>query len=305
MKLLRDLLTIREGFDDLDEMSDGELIRLCRDAGMEKMCVRDADGGLANREEVINTLRNEGDFDQPEYHEPPEDMDGDHASALASAGWGTDEDYGDFGGGLEDEESPETKREQAAYLKHRTAVRAAAIRRERMGESVKVGVKSSANPKAGMPKHGGLQKDVKNKAFKKEQAEKQDLKGMRTKDRPFVKAPRFREWLAGNMYFDLPDSGERAGDMENVKESVDEHKGLFVVFYKVAGSRSSGSYLVRAADAKAAKAVVQRFDPDYAQLRVMSVSAGAREYGESAQDFLASIKVPKKEGTATHIESGT
>lgn len=25
-----------------------------------------------------------------------EDMDGDHASALASAGWGTDEDYGSF-----------------------------------------------------------------------------------------------------------------------------------------------------------------------------------------------------------------
>jgi len=30
---------------------------------------------------------------------PNEDMDGDHTSALASAGWGTDEDYGDFGGG--------------------------------------------------------------------------------------------------------------------------------------------------------------------------------------------------------------
>jgi hypothetical protein len=28
----------------------------------------------------------------------PEDMDGDHASALASAGWGTDEDYGYYGG---------------------------------------------------------------------------------------------------------------------------------------------------------------------------------------------------------------
>ena len=25
-------------------------------------------------------------------------MDGDHASALASAGWGTDEDYGYYGG---------------------------------------------------------------------------------------------------------------------------------------------------------------------------------------------------------------
>lgn len=29
---------------------------------------------------------------------PGEDMDGDHASALASAGFGTDEDYGYFGG---------------------------------------------------------------------------------------------------------------------------------------------------------------------------------------------------------------
>lgn len=27
-----------------------------------------------------------------------EDMDGDHESALASAGWGTDEDYGCYGG---------------------------------------------------------------------------------------------------------------------------------------------------------------------------------------------------------------
>ncbi len=27
-----------------------------------------------------------------------ESMDGDHESGLASAGWGTDEDYGDFGG---------------------------------------------------------------------------------------------------------------------------------------------------------------------------------------------------------------
>ena len=29
--------------------------------------------------------------------EDPEDMDGDAASALASAGHGTDEDYGDYG----------------------------------------------------------------------------------------------------------------------------------------------------------------------------------------------------------------
>jgi hypothetical protein len=29
-----------------------------------------------------------------QYHD---DMDGDHQSALASAGWGTDEDYGHYG----------------------------------------------------------------------------------------------------------------------------------------------------------------------------------------------------------------
>jgi hypothetical protein len=29
---------------------------------------------------------------------PDESMDGDHETALASAGFGTDEDYGDFGG---------------------------------------------------------------------------------------------------------------------------------------------------------------------------------------------------------------
>ena len=32
--------------------------------------------------------------DEDEYNDS---MDGDHASALASAGWGTDEDYGFFG----------------------------------------------------------------------------------------------------------------------------------------------------------------------------------------------------------------
>lgn len=31
-----------------------------------------------------------------------ESMDGDHESALASCGWGTDEDYGCFDGGLEE-----------------------------------------------------------------------------------------------------------------------------------------------------------------------------------------------------------
>lgn len=45
-------------------------------------------------EEVINTIDG---IDESGYYD--ESMDGDTASALASAGWGTDEDYG---GSLDD-----------------------------------------------------------------------------------------------------------------------------------------------------------------------------------------------------------
>jgi hypothetical protein len=43
----------------------------------------------------------EVDWDEEDYDEYDYDdsMDGDHESGLASAGWGTDEDYGYFGGG--------------------------------------------------------------------------------------------------------------------------------------------------------------------------------------------------------------
>jgi hypothetical protein len=45
-------------------------------------------------EEVVDRL----DFDDREYEEEYDDsMDGDATSALASAGWGTDEDYGYYG----------------------------------------------------------------------------------------------------------------------------------------------------------------------------------------------------------------
>jgi len=38
-----------------------------------------------------------GADDEPDDDMDGGDMDGDHASALASCGWGTDEDYGDWG----------------------------------------------------------------------------------------------------------------------------------------------------------------------------------------------------------------
>jgi hypothetical protein len=35
-------------------------------------------------------------FNEKDEDDYDDSMDGDHASALASAGWGTDEDYGAF-----------------------------------------------------------------------------------------------------------------------------------------------------------------------------------------------------------------
>ncbi len=62
--------------DDLEHFDDGDLCQGCGEP--ENYCVCDQ-------------LDDEGDFDGDGS------MDGDHESALASAGWGTDEDYGYFG----------------------------------------------------------------------------------------------------------------------------------------------------------------------------------------------------------------
>lgn len=45
--------------------------------------------------------RDEQDFDEDEFPDPDVEFDDPYADgeALAGAGWGTDEDYGDFGGG--------------------------------------------------------------------------------------------------------------------------------------------------------------------------------------------------------------
>jgi len=48
-----------------------------------------------NPDVYLDALGEPGDY----YND---DMDGDHGSALASAGWGTDEDYGGYDGGGDD-----------------------------------------------------------------------------------------------------------------------------------------------------------------------------------------------------------
>lgn len=59
-----------------------------------KMCVKymseDDVEDMIDTNELSERFEPEDDYD--------DSMDGDHESALASAGWGTDEDYGCFGG---------------------------------------------------------------------------------------------------------------------------------------------------------------------------------------------------------------
>lgn len=56
------------------------------------------------RSEVDREITSWFDANNAVEHDPadPGDMDGDHGSALASAGFGTDEDYGYFGDEFED-----------------------------------------------------------------------------------------------------------------------------------------------------------------------------------------------------------
>lgn len=61
---------------------------------MSLMAMEEQELVLGQIDGVVANLNGEGD----EQYEFDDSMDGDHASALASAGFGTDEDYGFFGG---------------------------------------------------------------------------------------------------------------------------------------------------------------------------------------------------------------
>lgn len=73
--------------------------------GLGVLDVRDILKGI-REENMVNNIVNRSYSEQSDpliigssesSSEPNESMDGDHDSAMASAGWGTDEDYGHFG----------------------------------------------------------------------------------------------------------------------------------------------------------------------------------------------------------------
>ena len=59
--------------------------------------------GCLNSDEDDRPFGYDEDDDFDDNREFDDSMDGDHASGLASAGFGTDEDYGDWGGDFFDE----------------------------------------------------------------------------------------------------------------------------------------------------------------------------------------------------------
>jgi hypothetical protein len=61
-----ELYEVEEDEDDLNSLSDSELIRFAEDSALEELIVMDGEGGLANRDEIIQALKdqdvNEGDL---------------------------------------------------------------------------------------------------------------------------------------------------------------------------------------------------------------------------------------------------
>lgn len=93
--------------------------------------------------------------------------------------------------------------------------------------------------------------------------------------------------------------------LRELLNEADQPGKLFVVFYRVIGSRSNGSYLVNAKDAAHAKQIVKKLDPDYAQLTAMSPKKASGMYSmEDEKELLRGLELPTF-GKVTHIESGT
>ncbi len=63
----------------------------------------DVGGPYLWEESMLDLIYTYADVDVDSDEDGYDDsMDGDHESALASCGWGTDEDYGGYGGGEDD-----------------------------------------------------------------------------------------------------------------------------------------------------------------------------------------------------------
>jgi hypothetical protein len=59
--LVHDVTGLEEDNEPYEDMSDIELIRLCNQMGLGKSCVRDGEGQLANRDEVVSLLKSQDD----------------------------------------------------------------------------------------------------------------------------------------------------------------------------------------------------------------------------------------------------
>lgn len=62
----------------------------------EETSFQESDEQLAILEEVLEDEEREEEFDSEDERDYDDSMDGDHESALASAGYGVDESYGNY-----------------------------------------------------------------------------------------------------------------------------------------------------------------------------------------------------------------
>jgi hypothetical protein len=94
-----------------------------------------------------------------------------------------------------------------------------------------------------------------------------------------------------------------AAEMRN--EATRPEATLWVVFYRVVGSRCNGSYLVKAPSRVEAKEVLRRkLGCDFVVDRAVTLKEGAGQYSTTEEELIEGVRIPKK-GQVSYIESGT
>ncbi len=83
---------------DMEEIEAGSEIEPLYEDDFDLDNMRGHQGEPTDSEDMDDSDDHDPDDDDESYEDDDfnDSMDGDHASALASAGWGTDEDYGTF-----------------------------------------------------------------------------------------------------------------------------------------------------------------------------------------------------------------
>ncbi len=181
MDFLRELIKLNEGHNpDFDKMSNHDLAAYCKDAGVGDICKFNAKHRLLNRTKVIHELVSGNVLD-------------------------ADVKQHEAGQSRSDETTYVNIQKDVLNLYNKPVIQESApvnIQKDVLNLYNKPVIKEKAPSKS------------KSKSIVTDEIGNKGMKGMKKKDRPYMKQPRLRYWLTGNMFFNMTKSGKLAGNMD-------------------------------------------------------------------------------------------